>query len=98
MSTTLEIAEFETVAGTTEEAVLAAARQAGAFLARQPGFRGRQLARRPEGDWVDIVEWASPEAAEAAAQAFPTAPEAAAFMGVIARVSRMSHAGTFLTG
>ena len=98
MSTTIEIAEFETVAGATEDVVLTAAQQAGLFLARQPGFLGRRLARRPEGDWVDIVEWASPEAAQAAAQTFPAAPEAAAFMGVIASVSRMSHAGTRLSG
>lgn len=98
MTTTLEIAEFNTVAGAAEDAVLAAAREAGIFLARQPGFLGRRLARRAEGEWIDVVEWASLDAATAAAQAFYTAPEAAAFMGVIATVSRMSHASVQLSG
>jgi heme-degrading monooxygenase HmoA len=98
MTTTLEIAEFETVANAGEDAVLAAAHEAGVFLARQPGFVARRLARRPEGDWVDIVEWESLDAAKAAAQAFPAAPEAASFMQVIAKVSRMTHAGVQLSG
>jgi hypothetical protein len=98
MTATLEIAEFDTIADAAEDAVLGAAREAGGFLARQPGFLNRRLAQRPEGGWLDIVEWTSLEAAEAAARAFPTSPEAASFMGVIARVSRMSHASVRLSG
>lgn len=97
MTTTLEIAEFETVAGAGEDAVRAAAHEAGVFVARQPGFLHRRLGRRPEGDWVDIVEWASRDEAMAAAELFPSAPEAANFMRFISKVSRMSHASVQLS-
>lgn len=98
MTTTLEIVEFETTPGVGPDAVLAAAREAGVFIVRLPGFLHRRLAQQPEGNWVDIVEWASPEAAQAAAQAFPAAPEAANFMRMIVKVSRMTHASVQLSG
>ena len=37
------------------------------WLARQPGFLSRQLGRREDGTWVDIVRWQSMEQARAAA-------------------------------
>lgn len=97
MTTTLEIVEFETVAGAGEDVVRAAADQAGVFIARLPGFVHRRLVRRPEGDWIDIVEWASRDDAMAAAKVFPSAPEAANFMRLISKVSRMSHASVQLS-
>jgi hypothetical protein len=53
------------------------------FLARQPGFAGRQLAEGSDGTWVDIVWWADRSSAEAASAAFASAPEAAAVTALI---------------
>jgi hypothetical protein len=54
-----------------------------AFLARQAGFEARQLAEAQDGTWIDLVWWADRASAEAAAQAFTGAPEAAAVSGLI---------------
>lgn len=91
MSRVIEVVEFSAVPGVTTEALVSAAQEAGVFLARQPGFIRRQLAQRTDGGWIDIVEWSSLEAAQAAAAAFPTAQEVLSFMTKVAAGVRMSH-------
>jgi hypothetical protein len=54
-----------------------------AFLARQAGFEARQLARDPDGTWIDIVWWADRSSAEAAARAFVEAPERVAVAALV---------------
>lgn len=53
------------------------------WLAKQPGFRGRQLSVAGDGTYVDIVWWTDRDSAEAAAAAFPGVPEAGAMMSMI---------------
>ncbi len=57
-------------------AALAASSQ---FLAEQPGFRRRLVARRDGGDWVDLVEWETRHDALVAAAAFSSAEVAGPF-------------------
>ena len=61
---------------TAREAALAVSSQ---YLAEQPGFRRRVVARRDGGDWLDLVEWDTRHDALVAAAAFSSAEEAAPF-------------------
>ena len=56
---------------------------ADAFLASQPGFQGRELARRPDGAFVDLVWWTDRASAEAATAAYFADPASAAFGAII---------------
>lgn len=69
----LEWAPFRVKPGVTEKQLLAASAglQSG-FLSKQAGFLERRLVRRPDGSYVDVVLWAS---AEAAARAMKHAEE-----------------------
>jgi hypothetical protein len=44
------------------------------FLNKQPGFVRRELLKGVNGQWVDLVHWASREAAERASQAAASSP------------------------
>lgn len=66
MTEALEIVTFRLKPGA--EAGFAAANNLVAdWLARQPGFVNRCLARRDDGGWVDVVRWRSREQALTAA-------------------------------
>jgi hypothetical protein len=54
------------------------------WLAACPGFAGRCLSRSADGSWTDHLHWADMAAAEAAAAALPTRPEAMDFLSAIA--------------
>ena len=49
-------------------AFLSANASINAWLAEQPGFAGRQLARRDDGSYIDMVHWADKAAALEAAE------------------------------
>jgi hypothetical protein len=66
MSETLEIVSFRLKPG-TEAGFLAGNDLISAWLAGQPGFLSRCLARRDDGGWIDLVRWQSREQALAAA-------------------------------
>ena len=72
---TLEIVTFKTLAGVNAAQLLAAADATQAWLERQPGFVSRQLAQA-DGEWIDLVTWATFEEAQAAGQAFMSEPAA----------------------
>jgi len=67
MSHVIEWAPFRLKNGVTEADILAAsdALQV-AFLASQPGFVRRELVRADDGRYIDIVCWATKEAADEA--------------------------------
>jgi hypothetical protein len=56
--------------------------QATTWLRTCPGYLGRELLE-DDGQWVDLVRWATMEDALAAADAFAAAPEAATFMDAV---------------
>ncbi|WP_181179416.1 hypothetical protein [Mesorhizobium sp. B2-7-1] len=66
MTETLEIVTFRLTSG-AEAGFVAKNGVMTAWLARQPGFLSRQLGRREDGSWVDVVRWQSLEQARAAA-------------------------------
>ncbi|WP_095084822.1 antibiotic biosynthesis monooxygenase family protein [Mesorhizobium sophorae] len=66
MTETLEIVNFRLKPG-TEAGFTAGNRVVSDWLARQPGFVSRCLARRDDGGWVDVVRWRSREQALGAA-------------------------------
>lgn len=64
---TIEWAPFTLVEGATEEQLLRASEDLQVeFLARQPGFVSRELLRRSEREWCDLVHWENEAAAHAA--------------------------------
>jgi hypothetical protein len=66
MTETLEIVTFRLKPG-TEAGFVANNGLMTDWLARQPDFLSRQLGRREDGVWVDVVRWQSLEQAKAAA-------------------------------
>jgi len=66
MAETLEIVTFRLKPG-TEAGFVANNGIMTDWLARQPGFLSRQLGRREDGTWVDVVRWQSMEQVRAAA-------------------------------
>jgi hypothetical protein len=66
MTETLEIVGFRLKPG-TEQGFVAANNLVNDWLARQPGFLNRCLARHHDDNWVDVVRWQSREQALAAA-------------------------------
>lgn len=71
-----------------DEAVAASSR----FLAEQPGYRRRLVARRDNGEILDLVEWEGRSQALAAAEVFPKADAAAQFIQSIEPASaEMGH-------
>lgn len=58
--TIIEWAPIRLAAGRTEADLLAASHAFQRdFLARQPGFLRRELVRKAEGEYVDLVHWRS---------------------------------------
>ncbi|WP_217572626.1 antibiotic biosynthesis monooxygenase [Mesorhizobium sp. GbtcB19] len=71
MAETLEIVTFRLKPG-TEAGFVGNNGIMSDWLARQPGFLSRDLGRREDGSWVDVVRWQSMEQARAAADRIMT--------------------------
>ena len=92
MTQTLEHVTFRLVPGTEPGRFLALAQATEAVVRRQPGFVARWLSAGDDGTWHDLVLWASPEAAQAAAQAVMAEPAFAPFAEAIDMASlEMRH-------
>jgi quinol monooxygenase YgiN len=92
-----EIVLYRLKPDTNRDRFLAISAQATAWLQQQPGYLGRELLA-DDGQWVDLVQWASMDDALAAANAFMDVPEAAAFMALVDPDSvRMLHPGRIVT-
>jgi hypothetical protein len=66
----LESAVFGLNEGVTREAFMATVPGMSAWAAEQPGFGSRELFEVADGRWIDIVRWASMEAAMGAGEVF----------------------------
>jgi uncharacterized protein (DUF2237 family) len=53
------------------------------YMARRPGFRSRETALAPDGEWLVMVRWASAHDAEATMESFLTAAETRGFLGAV---------------
>jgi heme-degrading monooxygenase HmoA len=82
---TLEVVRFRKATGADAERLEQAAASISSWLAQQPGYRGRMLARpeQDDGVWVDIVSWDSAEDADAAMAASHHCPGMSALMRLL---------------
>ncbi len=86
-----EIVLYRLKPDTNRDRFLAISAQATVWLQQQPGYLGRELLE-DDGQWIDVVRWASRDDALSAASAFADVPEAAVFMAVVEPDSvRMLH-------
>ncbi|WP_380284614.1 hypothetical protein [Kitasatospora purpeofusca] len=91
MTATIEYVRFET----DDPTALTAHREELIDLLRErygDDFRGAQLARCEDGSMLDLIVWASPEAARRAASEMPGDPRVQGFFGRIGAVHEMRHA------
>lgn len=82
-SPTVEMVQFRLKPGVDQDAFLTAVADAQAALGRMPGFVSREVLKNDDGLWVDLVHWQSYDQALAAAEAFGSHPELAAFGALI---------------
>ena len=59
--TTVELTRFRVLPEKTEELLAAREDMLKDFEADRTGFLGARLVQLPDDEWLDIVEWASPE-------------------------------------
>lgn len=83
MNTTLEIVTFRAAAGIGPAALLAAAQATDAAVRRLPGFLHRRLSCGDDGQWTDLVVWASLAEAKSAAATITSDPSFAPYMAAI---------------
>ncbi|MBB1256123.1 hypothetical protein [Streptomyces alkaliterrae] len=91
MSATIEYVRFET----DDPAELSAHRDQLVDLLREryrDDFLGAHLGRYEDGSMIDLIVWASPEAAQRAAREMPSDPAAGGFFSRIGTVHEMRHA------
>lgn len=80
----IEIARMRLRPGVADEAFVAQNRIVDRDHVRaQPGFVSRELARSADGEWIVVVHWDTPEAADASMATFASAPAAARFMALV---------------
>ncbi len=70
MSDTIELVRFRLKEGKTSADWLKANEKINDWMKAQPGFRFRSLSETDDGEWMDMVYWASLEAAAAAGERF----------------------------
>jgi heme-degrading monooxygenase HmoA len=76
----VEVVRFRLAQGAGEAAFLEENWKAQAFVAKQPGFVSRELARGDEGAWLVLVRWNSAADADASFAKFVAAAEMKPFM------------------
>jgi hypothetical protein len=59
--TTVELTRFRVLPEKASELLAARAGMLADFEADRAGFLGARLVQLPDNEWLDIVEWASPE-------------------------------------
>jgi hypothetical protein len=80
----IEWAPFKVKPGIDEKTLLKlSAELQESFLARQKGYRRRELIRTGDGEYVDIVRWASMEDAEAAMKHVTDSPACSGYFGAM---------------
>jgi heme-degrading monooxygenase HmoA len=79
----VEFVRFRLAQGAAESAFLEENRRAQAFVAGQPGFVSRELARGDDGGWLVLVRWNSAADADASFARFVAATEMKPFMDLL---------------
>jgi heme-degrading monooxygenase HmoA len=81
--TTVELTRFRVPAEKTEELLAARAEMLKDFEADRAGFLGARLVRLPDNEWLDIVDWATPEDFATSREKGPNLPGIARFFAAI---------------
>ncbi|MEM1361095.1 MAG: hypothetical protein AAGF94_05195 [Pseudomonadota bacterium] len=83
MAHVIETVRFELRDGIEEAAFLTLVKDMEPWLAKRDGFVARRLAKDTAGQWQDVVEWQTHDAAQAASQDMMKDPDMAGFLGAI---------------
>jgi heme-degrading monooxygenase HmoA len=83
MPVVVEVVRFRLAEGASESSFLEENRKAQAFVAEQPGFVGREIARGDDGGWLVLVRWRSAADADASFSKFVAAAETQPFMALL---------------
>ncbi|NIK54755.1 antibiotic biosynthesis monooxygenase [Kribbella shirazensis] len=81
--TTVELTRFRVLPEKTEELLAARADMVKDFEADRAGFLGARLVRLPDNEWLDIVDWATPENFAASREKGANLPGIARFFAAI---------------
>ncbi|MFD3405279.1 hypothetical protein ACFWUU_31640 [Kribbella sp. NPDC058693] len=81
--TTVELTRFRVLAEKTEELLAARADMLKDFEADRAGFLGARLVQLPDNEWLDIVDWATPEDFATSREKGPNLPGIARFFAAI---------------
>jgi hypothetical protein len=84
--TTIELTRFRVSEELADELLAARTGMLRDFAADRVGFLAAQLVRLPGGEWLDVVEWAGPEAFAASRAKGANLPGIARFFAAIAEV------------
>jgi antibiotic biosynthesis monooxygenase (ABM) superfamily enzyme len=79
----VEVAMFQLRPGTERARFLATAQEVNAVLRRTPGFISRELLEREDGEWLDLIHWASLADAQRSVELVIQDPEAQPFLECI---------------
>ncbi|EGQ7896391.1 hypothetical protein K2B98_003056 [Vibrio parahaemolyticus] len=84
METVIETVQFRLTSGTTEQDVIAAAKQSQTFVKNLPGFLYRSLSHEATDDvWTDIIYWRSMDDAKQAGKQIKQAVEFQSLLSMI---------------
>ncbi|WP_329005291.1 hypothetical protein OHA18_18155 [Kribbella sp. NBC_00709] len=81
--TTVELTRFRVPAEKTEELLAARTDMLKDFAADRAGFLGARLVQLPDNEWLDIVDWATPEDFATSREKGPNLPGIARFFAAI---------------
>ncbi|ONI67163.1 hypothetical protein BWI15_28800 [Kribbella sp. ALI-6-A] len=81
--TAVELTRFTVSAGKTAELLAARPAMLADFAADRAGFLSARLVQLPDGEWLDIVEWATSEDYAASRAKGPNLPGIARFFAAI---------------
>ena len=80
---TVELTRFRVLPERTEELLAARADMLKDFEADRAGFLGARLVQLPDNEWLDIVDWATPEDFAASREKGANLPGIARFFAAI---------------
>ena len=91
MTTMMELAQFTVRPGAEEQFVADRPAMLAALRERFPGLLAAYLTREPDGGWLDVLIWRTPEEAAESARLIATIPACAAWLAHIAKSSALRH-------
>ena len=91
MGTVYEVVRSRVRDGAESEMLRLRPKMIDAVRSRFPELLDARLIQMDDGSWMDVIQWASRDAAERAAASIPDIPEAAAMMGLLEEIVSFEH-------